>query len=469
MKPRLLMAFVLIFAAVTISAPPVDKEAQIACLQSILKNKVVPLGNYNNITGEEVLEKLASIKKQLMDCQLSEDAAAQDVIRDLADYINEAGGFRKNSIYTTRAKGYSARLQKKLENLVEILQKKPEAMRQDSESQEPSESKTTDSTSTLPQPDQRVGIFTGTQEKTPDNTWKNYISTFILGLIASFIGCAVVFFLFSLKRSTPATRAISRILSTELTKVSKRLGTIETDLRKAGAQNVEDLNERLLETDKNVEHEVSRVIELIKINDKEILNRLARLLQDTRTLEPKAESHREHNREQTTFQPQPQVETPSPRKKAEPHLPISGYPFDQDWKNEIYSTVEESKTRIKAFDATLMNFNMTNWLEEILKKFNEKSVHDEIAFFKEVLPRIKTLKEALTERQYHMFKRIFLDDFLEILGIEEFGKEGDLYDFNRHEVVGRIGEGGNDIRKIIMPGYKVKLSPRIISKASVKL
>lgn len=501
MRRYFLTGFLFLLIAVTFLPIPAISmqnpgiENQIACMKSIKTNKVIPLAYYADVTGEELSGRLEAIKKQFDDCQLAEDEdpLVDEIARDLNGFIKEAKGFRKNAVYNTKAKKYSEHLNNKFSQLIENWQKELEQSEPDQietgEIQEDDQTEGGTGSESTVVSDAAEG-HTGTGPSIPvaskrkrgilfQKDVENYILIFILGLMSSFIGCGIVVYFFFIKPSANKKETMPRIMTIEIEKITRKLAELENQWQQAEAQTYEKFNQRLLETDNSIEHEIGKVISLIKINDKEILNQMAGMIRGNRANsavedEEKITGNRlqqEDESEESPFQLRSQGGDGLRQKKAEPDIKreINGYPFPRQWKNEIFSTYEERKSQINAFDTTLTNFNVTNWIQEILKKFNENSDHDEIAFFKEVLPRIKTLKVALTERQYHMFKTIFLDYFLSALGVEEFGREGDLYDFNRHEVVGRIGEGGNDVRKILMPGYKIKHSAKIISKASVKL
>jgi len=147
-------------------------------------------------------------------------------------------------------------------------------------------------------------------------------------------------------------------------------------------------------------------------------------------------------------------------------------PGGQRWVNLIISAFQKNQEKIINLVEKATNGHLIKkWLENIGKevKNSAENNRNEKSFFENIYPDIKTNRSKLSDFEVNEFKNAFLDPLLKALEIEEFGQPGERFNPTMHQVIGeQRGSGGNVIKRVIEPGYRMKYEQDIIRKALVE-
>lgn len=147
-------------------------------------------------------------------------------------------------------------------------------------------------------------------------------------------------------------------------------------------------------------------------------------------------------------------------------------PGGQRWVNLIISAYQKNLEKIINLVENATNGPLIKkWLENIGKevKNSTENNQDEKSFFENIYPDIKTNRSKLSDFELNEFKSAFLNPLLKALEIEEFGQPGERFNPTMHQVIGeQRGSGGNVIKRVLEPGYRMKYEQDIIRKALVE-
>jgi hypothetical protein len=147
-------------------------------------------------------------------------------------------------------------------------------------------------------------------------------------------------------------------------------------------------------------------------------------------------------------------------------------PGGQRWVNLIVSAYQKNLEKISNLIEKAANGHLIKkWLENIGKevKNSAENNRDEKSFFEKIYPDIKTNRSKLSDFELNEFRNAFLDPLLKALEMEEFGQPGERFDPTMHQVIGELrGSGGNVIKRVIEPGYRMKYEHDVIRKALVE-
>lgn len=147
-------------------------------------------------------------------------------------------------------------------------------------------------------------------------------------------------------------------------------------------------------------------------------------------------------------------------------------PGGQRWVNLIISAYQKNLGKISNLVEKATNGHLIKkWVENIGKevKNSAENNRDEKSFFEKIYPDIKTNRSKLSDFELNEFRNAFLDPLLKALEIEEFGQPGERFDPTMHQLIGeQRGSGGNVVKRVLEPGYRMKYEQDIIRKALVE-
>jgi hypothetical protein len=144
----------------------------------------------------------------------------------------------------------------------------------------------------------------------------------------------------------------------------------------------------------------------------------------------------------------------------------------QRWVNLIISAYQKNNEKIIHLVENATNGHIIKkWVENIGKEVKNSAENndDEKSFFEKIYPDIKTNRGKLSDLELNEFRNAFLYPLLKALEIEEFGQPGERFNPTMHQLIGeQRGSGGNVVKRVLEPGYRMKYEPDIIRKALVE-
>ncbi|MGD2091232.1 MAG: hypothetical protein PVH61_33965 [Candidatus Aminicenantes bacterium] len=453
MKTKPWLGLLIILAAIVLIFPQAKNKISIDQLQK-WKTSIHLLGqkhieSMKNLKYKNEIEKaLKTLKNEFINSGITRTDKGKEVLTVIDAYINEVSKLKRKAGvgYQEKSAKFSRELNKKFQDLIAVIGNTIKSMSADQPGA---------AASPLPPPsDLKVKEPTPKQDKKAAQTRGQDITKVTLQ-ITDLLGIVIAVFLLNL---LAGILLYVIFYKNERKKIHQQYGRVNmalTDIKNGIAdlrRGVIDLKDELSTGFDTLKNQQRDIILLVKQYGEEMVEK---------------------------FSSSP-GNTTAPGTIVKPDIiqspPLIDFPGEltggQRWVNLIISAYQKNQEKIinlveKATHGPLIK----KWLENIGKevKNSTENNRDEKSFFESIYPDIKTNRSKLSDFELNEFKNAFLDPLLKALEIEEFAQPGERFNPTMHQVIGeQRGSGGNVIKRVLEPGYRMKYEQDIIRKALVE-
>jgi hypothetical protein len=453
MKTKPWIGLFIILAAVVLIFPQDKNKISIdqlknwkTSIQLISQKHIEPLKKlkYKN----EIEKALKTLKNEFINSGITRTDKGKEVLAVIDSYIIESGKFKRKAGVDYRQKSamFAQELNKKFQDLIAVIEntiKSAEKLEAAGSTQPPaSDSK------------EKEKKTTSEQDKKPAQTREQEITKVTLH-ITNLLGILIGLFLLNL---LAGILLYVIFYKKERKKIDQQYGRVNMALNDI-KNGITDLRRGVID----LKDELSIGFDILKDQQRDIILLV-----------------KQYGEEMVDKYSSYPGNTAAPEKIVKPDIiryPASidfpgELPGGQRWVNLIISAYQENLEEIINLIEKATNGHLIKkWIENIGKevKNSAENNRDEKFFFENIYPDIKTNRNKLSDFELNEFRDAFLDPLLKALEIEEFGQPGERFNPTMHQVIGeQRGSGGNVVKRVLEPGYRMKYEHDIIRKALVE-
>jgi hypothetical protein len=463
MKTRLWISLFIILAAVVLIFPQDKNKISIDQLQK-WKTSIHLMGQKHieplkKLKYKKEIEKaLETLKNEFINSGITRTDKGKEVLAVIDSYIIETGKFKRKAVadYQEKSAQFSLELNKKFQDLIAVIENtikladKPGA----AEAAQPPVS----------EPEKKEKEPTQKQDKKTAQTLeqdKTIVTLRITDLLGIVIGVFLLNLLAGILLYVIFYKNERKKIHQQYGKVNMTLTDIKngiTDLRKG----VIDLKDELSTGFDTLKDQQRDIILLVKQYGEEMVEKL-----------PGSGHSASRGKSSPGDAAVPETIVKPDIIRYPPSIDFpEEMPGGQRWVNLIISAYQKNLEKIINLVEKATNGHLIKkWLENIGKevKNSTENNRDEKSFFESIYPDIKTNRNKLSDSELNEFRNAFLNPLLKALEIEEFGQPGERFNPTMHQVIGeQRGSGGNVIKRVLEPGYRMKYEQDIIRKALVE-
>ena len=455
----ILAAGVLIFPQGNNKVPIDQLQKWKTAIDLLAQKHIEPLKNlkYKN----EIEKALETLKNEFINSGITRTEQGKEVLAVIDSYMNETGNLpRKAGVdYQEKSAEFSRELNKKFRDLIAVIENtiksknnlgaaestQPPASALEKKEKEPTPGQDKKKESSTVPP----GAATAAAQT--DKEVQNKVTLHITDLLGIVIGLFLLNLLAGILLYVIFYKNERKKIDQQYGRVTMTLNDIKNgiiDLRRG----IIDLKDELSTGFDTLKNQQRDIILLVKQYGEEMVEKFSSVPGDTAA-------------------PEAIVKPDIIRHPSSIDFP-GELPGDQRWVNLIVSAYQKNQEKISNLIEKASNGHLIKkWLENIGKevKNSAENNRDEKSFFEKIYPDIKTNRSKLSDFELNEFRNAFLDPLLKALEIEEFGQPGERFDPTMHQVIGeQRGSGGNVVKRVLEPGYRMKYEHDIIRKALVE-